>query len=92
VGLQLLGGAVTPTPPRVAAVPARLEWATPWLLVGGQYLGALAVEPSFLGKGFGALVLTPGGATALLVALAATLIILFDRWRNVAPGPRRSAR
>jgi hypothetical protein len=49
--------------------------AAPWLLVGSQYLGALAVEPSFLGKGFGALVLTPVGAAAHLGALAAAEVI-----------------
>jgi 4-amino-4-deoxy-L-arabinose transferase-like glycosyltransferase len=92
VGLQLLGGAITRAPPRVPGVLARLARAAPWLLVGSQYLGALAVEPSFLGKGFGALVLTPVGAAAHLGALAATLIILIDQWRNAAARLRRSAR
>jgi 4-amino-4-deoxy-L-arabinose transferase-like glycosyltransferase len=51
---------------------ARLAWA----LSGAQLVSAVAMEPSFLGRGFGALVTTPAGAIAHLGALAYTLVTL----------------
>jgi hypothetical protein len=45
-------------------------------LAAAQYVSALALLPSFLGKGFGQLVMTPVGAVAHLAALAWTLTAL----------------
>jgi hypothetical protein len=44
-----------------------------FVLPAAQYVSALAMEPSFLGRGFGALVLTPFGAGVHLAALGVTL-------------------
>lgn len=46
------------------------------LLVTAQYVAALAMGPSYLGHGFGALIGTPAGALAHLLALALTLAVL----------------
>ena len=45
-------------------------------LAAAQYVAALALLPSYLGKGFGQLVMTPVGAVAHLAALAWTLTTL----------------
>ncbi|HET7770373.1 MAG TPA: glycosyltransferase family 39 protein [Chloroflexota bacterium] len=47
-----------------------------WLLAGAQYVAALSLLPSYLGKGFGQLVMSPVGAVAHLGALAWTLATL----------------
>lgn len=46
------------------------------LLVAAQYVAALAMGPSYLGNGFGALIGTPAGAVAHVLALALTLVVL----------------
>ena len=54
-----------------------------FLLPAAQYVAALAMEPSFLGRGFGVLALTPFGAAVHLLALALTLAALVSRiWRG----------
>lgn len=58
-----------------------------FLLTLAQFAAALALEPSFLGKGFGALLSTPVGATAQLGALALTLTALVSHWRHQRRGP-----
>ena len=60
--------------PRAAWWSKRVPLA--WALAGAQYVAALALLPSYLGKGFGQLVMTPVGALAHLVTLAWTLVTL----------------
>jgi 4-amino-4-deoxy-L-arabinose transferase-like glycosyltransferase len=59
-----------------------------------QYVAALAMLPSYLGRGFGALVTSPIGAAAHLAALAAILIALVSLLtrRTHRHGPLRSVR
>ncbi|MGH2366835.1 MAG: hypothetical protein ACRDI2_01435, partial [Chloroflexota bacterium] len=58
------------------------------LLAATQYVSALAMGPSYLGRGFGALIGTPIGAAAHLGALALALAILvvhFLRRSSIRP-------
>ena len=54
----------------------------PLFLAGAQYVAALAMGPSYLGKGFDALLAAPWGAPLHLAALALTLAALVSH----APG------
>ncbi len=57
------------------------------LLALAQYAAALALEPSFLGKGFGALLSTPAGVLTHLGTLALALAALVSHWRHQRSGP-----
>lgn len=61
------------------------------LLALAQYAAALALEPSFLGKGFGALLGTPAGALAHLGTLALMLAALVSHWLHQRCGRQRRA-
>jgi hypothetical protein len=55
------------------------------LLAGAQAIGAVAMLPTYLGRGFGAIVAPPWGAAAHLAALALALIALVSQcWRLLA--------
>ncbi len=65
-------------------------------LAGAQFVAAMAMEPTFLGRGFGALIGTPVGAGTHLAALAVTLVALVSQAvrqaRRLTRGPRGGAR
>jgi hypothetical protein len=66
--------------PAAGDSPSPPEWrgggGVRFALAAAQYVSALAMGPSYLGKGFGALIFTPVGAVAHLAALIFTLIVL----------------
>lgn len=74
-GLGFVGQLLTARRPQ-GRLAQRLQAASPWLLAGAQMVAALAMSPTYLGRGFGALVTTPAGAAVHLVALGAALIAL----------------
>ena len=63
-----------------------------WALVAAQNVSALALLPSYLGKGFGQLVMTPAGAVAHLGALAwvSVTLVSLARLQLRARGERRA--
>jgi len=84
--LTLLAGA------GLCALPRGRWWLSPALaLAGAQYVGALALLPSYLGKGFGQLVMQPLGAVAHVAALAYALVTLVSLalHRRAYAGPAR---
>jgi hypothetical protein len=78
VPLALLGACGLAALPRgrLAVPVGRLAVPVGWALAGGQSVGAVALLPSYLNKGFGQLVMTPVGAVAHLGALAYALATL----------------